>query len=83
MSRGQEKKESQITNAEFLKLINLCGVVLEENGGHDIRFVKEGSASSSIDKTDHMGECGANLEIRCGNGGIIRAKDNGKPSDTR
>lgn len=52
MSRGQEKKESQITNAEFLKLINLCGVVLEENGGHDIRFVKEGSASSSIDNKD-------------------------------
>lgn len=47
MSRGQEKKKSQITNAEFLKLINLCGMVLEENGGHDIRFVKEGSAPSS------------------------------------
>ena len=56
MSRGQEKKESQITNAEFLKLINLCGMVLEENGGHDIRFVKEGSASSNIDNKEQEGE---------------------------
>lgn len=52
MSRGQEKKESQITNAEFLKLINLCGVVLEENGGHDIRFVKEGTLQKKEEQED-------------------------------
>lgn len=49
MSRGQEKKVSEITTADFLKLINLGRQVIAENGGHDIRFVKEGTVPDSED----------------------------------